>query len=236
MQLKIIAPILFIFLIACSQNKVSEKSNNPDNSEKNTSFNPSPTSISAPTFCDGIEANIRQITDESIVLKLSDQDIDNRKFKEIEDEYYTKFIEPNEMFRKRKESYKRGGIDTSHYYFAIIKQDSNCLIIVYEYFTLNHSENKLFLIAVDANGNLLTTLQIAELTNFAGGIQSTYSKIKGNRLLLFAITHKILGPYNEETNQYQYLMDSITVTYNIEDWSHIELVTSDTTENLEYWK
>jgi len=216
-QITIIS-FLFIFVTSCSTNK--ESGNQLTSSELETSE----------------LSTVREIQGDKIELRLSEQDTENKEFELVADNFYTKFIEPNGAFRKQSDSYEQGGVGTHHYYYGLTHHNGNCLILVYEYFILNHSEDKLFLLAINSEGQLATTIQVAELTGFPGGHQRTYSYLDQNRLRVISVTEEILGPYNEETNKYQYIKDSITTDYNVESWSNIETLKSDSIKGVEYWK
>jgi hypothetical protein len=224
--------LLFIFTTSCSTRKGSDKQSVSIEPEIAIDLSVEETE---PSLCDTLNVTAR-LEGKRIELRLSEEDIKDREFQAVDDAFYTNYIEHNENFRKRSDSYEKGGVGTKHFYYGLTNHMGSCLILVYEYFILNHSEDKLFLLTFDSVGQLTATLQVAGLTTFPGGQQRTYSYLEQTKLRLISVTDEILGPYNEETNTYQYIMDSSITDYNVENWSQIEIVESDSIKGLEYWK
>ena len=231
MRSEITTYLLIVTVISCNPKK---ESINKTSSNKEEVLTPIEISIKK-NYCSEI-GSIAELNGEIITIKLSEEDLKNPNFQEVQDDFYSKFIENNGMFRKKSNSYKQGGIDTKHYYFGKVSQGGNCLVVIYEYFILNYYEGKLFLLVVDEQGNLRNTIQVSELTPFAGGIHRKYSVLNENNLRIMLITEEVLGEYNEESNQYSWIMDSVATSFKIESWESLRFVSSDTTKNIKYWK
>jgi hypothetical protein len=101
-----------------------------------------------------------------------------------------------------------------HYLFGKIELSDNLYrIIIYEYFIVNHSENKLFMLVIDTKGNLLYVDKVAESTDYPGAYYYEYSTISGNDLIKYQVTVDYLSNYDEDKEEPISQIDSVTTIY-----------------------
>ena len=237
--MKKLYPFIILILIACTNGEHKSGAITENVDGKVTSLENEQESIqtSSQSFkfnCDNLPSTIKNLEGDIVEIRLTEEELEEKKFKAVEQGFYDKYIKGNPTFRKWNTSSEEDYWEAKHYYWGKINRSGKCILIIYEYFTLNHSEDKLFLMLFDKNGELQDVKQVAEITHYPGAIQSTYAKISNETLTVYAVLDGILE-YAGENEKNQYSKDSTVLTYNIKKWNKLHQVDS-VTISTEYWQ
>jgi hypothetical protein len=103
--------------------------------------------------------------------------------------------------------------------------------LIYEKFYWDVTEEKIFLLLINQNGDLIDKYLIAEYSDYAGGRLRTRSNFSKNEMTVISIDN---GINDQDGDRYQYYYDSIISNYEFKNNNYI-LIKSDTS-NTTHWK
>ena len=224
--MKYLLVILTLIIVGCQSNPKIDTQNDivkpldTVNNDKNINLSKltkSLTTFNADTIKFFLTENTIRDNDESFNLE------------EVDESFYFKYIQGNSDFRQRLKSDNEYYNDTKHYYYGKIdSKSSNHLIIIYEYFIVNHSEDKLILISIDDKGEFIENLQIAELTYYPGATQYISSEIIGNKINIINRLQNYQPDFDTLMKKNIFYSDSIYTTYQIKLDKGFRLIRTDT--------
>ena len=175
----------------------------------------------------------RKLAASGFEMKLSEGDVTERNFRKIDTGFYEGYIKGNEIFREWNISQEEDYWGAYHYHWGATQRENMHLILVYEHFTLDDAEDKLFMLAIDRDGKLINVVQVAELTHYPESVRRTSALIEENELTVFSVFDRVAGDITPDS--VKYVKDSITSRYSLANWRNIIRIQSDSNK-VEYWK
>ena len=158
---------------------------------------------------------------------------DMERYQELDKAFYDRYLAGSDLIHDWiGESGHPPDLQTDHYFWGMLEMDNDlCQFIVYEHFSYNGNEDKLILINLDENGEVIDTKIIAGRVSSPGADIKYSSKIWKDRFHVF-ITEK--GTIDRKGGKYKYQKDSVVLKYKLTG-QRIELTGKDSLRDT-YWE
>ena len=167
-------------------------------------------------------------------VSIQPEDIkDKSRYQELDKAFYDRYLGDSEIVQDWiGESAHPPDLQTDHLFWGALDLDNDlCQVIIYEHFSYNGNEDRLILLNLDENREVIGTTIIAGRVSSPGGDIKYSSKIWRDRFHVFRTEKGIVG---QKPGKYKYQKDSIVLKYAL-NAKQIELTGKDSIRKS-YWE
>jgi hypothetical protein len=218
---RVIVILIIGFLISC--NSISEQKKRPNSTKEKV--NPKCYEFTQ----NNDEFDLLDYSKSEFQIDFNEK-LKNKNFRLIDRKFYDKYLNDKEVFQNWGNDLNEHW-EIKHKLVGFIESDEICKLLIYEKFYWDVTEEKIFLLLINQNGDLIDKYLIAEYSDYAGGRLRTRSNFSKNEMTVISIDN---GINDQDGDRYQYYYDSIISNYEFKNNNYI-LIKSDTS-NTTHWK